>query len=110
MKYTLMASVAMVATLVMFTSLQAQDREDRSVRVCNHASSRIVNIFATNKDDPFYGRDLLVGNIPSGTCRTVDPGYSQGYCILDWKAVAANGQFAAKRFNTCELPEWHIYN
>src|SRR5262249_2963969 len=110
MKYTLMASVALVASLVTFTSSQAaRDREDRSVRVCNHSNSRIVNVYATNREDPYYGRDLLVGNIPSGTCRTIDPGYSEGYCMLDWKAVAASGRFAAKQFNSCEADEWHIY-
>ncbi len=83
---------------------------DRSVRVCNRASVRIIHVYATHIDREDYGRDLLVGNIPVGQCRTIDPGYSEGYCVFDWRAVLANGDYATGRFDTCKAETWTIHD
>jgi hypothetical protein len=98
-----------VASLSLWSA--AGNAEDRSIRVCNDASSRIIHVYATHVDTDEWGRDLLVGNIQPGDCRTIDPGPSSGYCLLDWRAELADGRYAEKRHvNACELETWTVYD
>lgn len=87
----------------------AADGEDRSIRVCNTYHSRIVHIYATDRDRDDWGRDLLVGNIQPGDCRVIDPGPSRGYCIIDWRAEAKDGRWWEwRKMNACERTEWTL--
>jgi hypothetical protein len=98
----LLSAVAVPSTLA--------EAADRSIRICNHASSRIIHVYATHVDRTDWGYDLLIGAIWPDECRTIDPGYSGGYCMLDWKLETKDGRYLEKRLNACQAENWHIHD
>ena len=90
--------------------LTPAEGSDRRVRICNHASSRIIHVFATHTYRRDWGKDLLRGAIWPGGCRIIDPGYSGGYCVLDWRLETKDGRHLQKRLDACKAENWHIHN
>src|ERR1044071_1872350 len=85
-------------------------REDRRVRIINHASSSIYSFYASNVDTESWEEDILGEEvIPPGRSRLINIDDGTGHCYYDLKAVLSDGRKAIRRkFNVCTQASWTV--
>lgn len=106
---TVALAIAPVAAGVLLMSSLEASAYDRSIRVVNNSSDRLVSLYATHVDRSGWGPDLLAGTIPPGRQRIIDVEDYSGYCRYDFKAVFSSGATAEKwRMNACVVESWRI--
>ena len=107
----IIAISACVFAICAFASGVAIAEENRHVRIINHASSPIENLYASNVDSDSWEEDLL------GLFQFISPNHyldaniddGTGHCLYDIKAVLVDGRVATTRgFNVCTNSTWTV--
>jgi hypothetical protein len=108
----IMKTLTLAAVCLLACSPALADNNDRSISVCNYRghgwSDRIIHVYATSVERGDWGEDKLDGHINVGDCRTISPGATGGYCMVDWRAEDASGRTVTKRIDSCRESTWAI--
>ena len=106
------ACILILAPFLSVTTVNAQQGENRHVRIFNRASSAIYNLYASNVDRGTWEEDVLGDKtILSGGSILVNIDDGSGHCLYDLKAVLADGRTAVRRkFNVCTQSSWTVTN
>ena len=74
----------------------------------NYSSATITEIYFTGVGNPDWGPDRLgQGTIPPGYYNTIDPGYQNGYCMLDIEIIFDDGSKIDDRFDACTVEDYN---
>lgn len=80
----------------------------RWLHVHNETNYDICYFYASHVDARNWGPDLLGPCIPPGYYQTVDPGWQQGYCMMDIKYEYEDGSYGTDVINICEVTDYYI--
>ena len=100
---------------IFWAGFASADSEDRRIRVNNHTSKRIVEMYAAPVDYDVMSDGNMIHSaedwIPSGSSRIADIDDNTGYCRYNLRVVLADGRVAEKyNVNVCVLVNWDIYD
>lgn len=99
----------MSAALLALSAVSAH-AENRWVTVRNNTNFVMMEFYASNRDQPSWGRDWFgMDVLMNGEEKAFNLDDGSGYCIWDLKAVFDDGdEVITNGFNVCEEPYWTI--
>ncbi len=97
------------AALLALSAVSAQ-AENRWVTVRNYTGFVMMEFYASNADQPTWGRDWFgMEVLGSGEEMSFDLDDGSGYCLWDLKAVFDDGdEVITNGFNVCRESYWTI--
>jgi len=112
MRKLMAAAVAATMSIgMMAASTSDTDAHQRWLRIHNTGSSNLCYVYISHVGTGSWGRDLLGPCVRPGYYVTVDPGYQQGYCMMDMKFVFASGREVVRwEYNICEGTDFYVSN
>lgn len=102
--------LALTAMIALATVSQAFAYE-RWLDVHNSSSDTIEYFYMTHVDDGDWGPDLFGDYVlDPGEQIRIDPGFQNGYCRMDWKAVWYDGSYDTGRIDACSKTDLYLYD
>ncbi len=103
MNKILFAALASAALAVPFVAHADWDGEDRWVRIHNYSGSYLCSVEISHVDRGRWGPNRFGSCLAPGRYRTVDPGFQQGYCMMDLRFGFDDGSvIVGTDYNICE--------
>lgn len=98
------------AVLFTLAVSQGANAYERWLKVHNQTSVDVCGVYISHVDKRKWGRNLLTTEcIWPGHYIKVDPGYQQGYCMMDMKFVWADGREGIRYdFNICDATDHYL--
>jgi hypothetical protein len=86
------------------------DSYNRHVRIYNHTSQAIYNIYGTNVNDSNFGPDRLGDDtVAPGASYEVNFDDGSGECLYDLKIVLRDhSEIIRRHINVCEIETWTV--
>lgn len=103
-----MLLAASVAASVMAAHSADGNVYQRWLHVHNQTDTEICYFYASHIDARNWGPDLLGPCILPGHYQTIDPGWQQGYCIMDIKYEFSGGWTEYDQINICSATDYYI--
>lgn len=106
---TMVAAIAMAATM---TTEKEATAYERWLVIHNETSYDLCFVYISHVDKRRWGPDILGDScLKPGYYRTVDPGWQQGYCMMDMRfAFEDDRETEEYRFNICEETDYYLYD
>lgn len=113
MKKLLSRSV-LAAALIMSAapSFAGSCGNDYNVRIYNESSDVVYSLYATNRDDGYWGVDILPEVIYPGESQVVDLDDYSCYCKYDLLAETEDesAYWVRHDVNVCSMTDWTLYD
>ena len=102
-------SVAL-SLLPLFAQSQPAFAYERWLRIHNESSFSVCEIYIVHVGTNRWGADLLGYDcLPPDSYIVVDPGWQQGYCMMDMLFVWSDGTTSVRqRYNICEGTDYYL--
>ncbi len=97
-----------VAALALLATQTAQS-EERWLRVHNDTSYNLCEVYVSHIDADNWQSDRIGSCLSPGRYRTIDPGWQQGYCMMDMKFVFDDGEVIIEEaFDICSGEDFYL--
>lgn len=105
------ASLGVIALAIGGLATTQANALERWLYVHNESGYTVCEVYISHVDTSNWGRDLLGSYcLDPGEYMKVDPGFQNGYCMMDLKFVYADGDyFTEGYYNICEETDYYIY-